>query len=180
MALKAFAAAVLGGFGSIPGALVGGIIIGLIELYAGATLPEGFKDTAPYIVLLVDADGAAAGPVRHARAQEGVGAAMRFLFKTSYNQDIRLFRDKVDALLVRPARASPCSPLPLLLDDYYVGEITWVFIYGICGVSLMVLVGYTGLVSLGHAAFLGIGAYAHAYFIDARRAVGRGGGRWPC
>jgi branched-chain amino acid transport system permease protein len=53
VALKAFAAAVLGGFGSIPGALVGGIIIGLIELYAGATLPEGFKDTAPYIVLLI-------------------------------------------------------------------------------------------------------------------------------
>ena len=53
VALKAFAAAVLGGFGSIPGALAGGIIIGLIELYAGATLPDGFKDTAPYIVLLV-------------------------------------------------------------------------------------------------------------------------------
>ena len=52
VALKAFAAAVLGGFGSIPGALAGGIIIGLIELYAGATLPEGFKNTAPYIVLL--------------------------------------------------------------------------------------------------------------------------------
>jgi branched-chain amino acid transport system permease protein len=53
VALKAFAAAVLGGFGSIPGAVIGGIIIGLIELYAGATLPEGFKDTAPYIVLLI-------------------------------------------------------------------------------------------------------------------------------
>ena len=53
VALKAFAAAVLGGFGSIPGALVGGITIGLIELYAGASLPEGFKDTAPYIVLLL-------------------------------------------------------------------------------------------------------------------------------
>jgi len=53
VALKAFAAAVLGGFGSIPGALVGGIVIGLIELYAGATLPEGFKDTAAYIVLLL-------------------------------------------------------------------------------------------------------------------------------
>jgi len=53
VALKAFAAAVLGGFGSIPGAVIGGIIIGLIELYAGATLPEGFKDTAPYIVLLL-------------------------------------------------------------------------------------------------------------------------------
>ena len=53
VALKAFAAAVVGGFGSIPGALVGGITIGLIELYAGATLPDGFKDTAPYIVLLM-------------------------------------------------------------------------------------------------------------------------------
>jgi branched-chain amino acid transport system permease protein len=39
-----------------------------------------------------------------------------------------------------------------------------VFIYGLCGLSLMVLAGYTGLVSLGHAAFLGIGAYAHVYF----------------
>jgi len=89
---------------------------------------------------------------------------MRFQFKTSYNQDIRLFRDKVDgfwyALL-----AIAVVALPLVLDDYSVGEISWVFIYGICGVSLMVLVGYTGLVSLGHAAFLGIGAYAHAYFI---------------
>jgi len=50
--LKAFAAAVLGGFGSIPGALVGGVTIGLIELFAGAYLPHGFKDVAAYIVLL--------------------------------------------------------------------------------------------------------------------------------
>src|SRR5260221_3523764 len=56
--------------------------------------------------------------------------------------------------------------LPVLLSRYYIGEITWVFVYGICGVSLMVLVGYSGLVSLGHAAFLGIGAYAHAYFLQ--------------
>lgn len=53
VALKAFAAAVLGGFGSIPGALVGGIVIGLIELFAGRFLPEGFKDAAPYVVLLL-------------------------------------------------------------------------------------------------------------------------------
>jgi branched-chain amino acid transport system permease protein len=90
---------------------------------------------------------------------------MRFQFKTSYGQDIRLFKDRVDAgwygLL-----ALAVLVLPLLMSDYYVGEATWVFIYAICGVSLMVLVGYTGLVSLGHAAFLGIGAYAHAYFLQ--------------
>ena len=89
---------------------------------------------------------------------------MRFQFKTSYNQDIRLFRDKVDAAWYG-LLAIVVVALPFVMDDYYVGESTWVFIYGICGVSLMVLVGYTGLVSLGHAAFLGIGAYAHAFFI---------------
>ena len=89
---------------------------------------------------------------------------MRFQFKTSYDQDIRIFRDKVDAFWYG-LLAVLVLILPLLMDEYYVGETAWVFIYGICGVSLMVLVGYTGLVSLGHAAFLGIGAYAHAFFI---------------
>jgi len=51
--LKAFAAAVLGGFGSIPGALTGGLVIGLIELFSGAYLPPGFKDVAAYVVLLM-------------------------------------------------------------------------------------------------------------------------------
>src|SRR5882672_6257833 len=89
---------------------------------------------------------------------------MRFQFKTSYNQDIRLFRDKVDGSWYGLLAVAVLA-LPLLMDDYYVGESTWVFVYAICGVSLMVLVGYTGLVSLGHAAFLGIGAYAHAFFL---------------
>ncbi len=51
--LKAFPAAVLGGFGSVPGAIVGGLIIGVVEALAGFYLPEGFKDTAAYIVVLL-------------------------------------------------------------------------------------------------------------------------------
>lgn len=50
--LKAFAAAVIGGFGSIPGALLGGVIIGVVELAAGILFNEAWRDTAPYIVLL--------------------------------------------------------------------------------------------------------------------------------
>jgi branched-chain amino acid transport system permease protein len=53
LGLKAFPAAVLGGFGSIPGAVVGGVLIGVIESMAGFYLPEGWKDVAPYIVLLL-------------------------------------------------------------------------------------------------------------------------------
>ena len=90
---------------------------------------------------------------------------MRFQFKTSYNQDIRLFKDRVDVSWYGLLAVAVLA-LPALMSDYYVGEATWVFIYAICGVSLMALVGYTGLVSLGHAAFLGIGAYAHAYFLQ--------------
>jgi branched-chain amino acid transport system permease protein len=51
--LKAFPAAVVGGFGSLPGAIVGGLVIGIVESLAGFYLPEGFKDTAAYIVVLL-------------------------------------------------------------------------------------------------------------------------------
>ena len=51
--LKAFPAAVVGGFGSLPGAIVGGLIIGVIEALAGFYLPEGFKDIAAYVVVLL-------------------------------------------------------------------------------------------------------------------------------
>ena len=50
--LKALAAIVLGGFGSLPGAVLGGVLIGLIEQYAGVYMPDGFKDIAPYLVLI--------------------------------------------------------------------------------------------------------------------------------
>ncbi|HEX5389249.1 MAG TPA: branched-chain amino acid ABC transporter permease [Burkholderiaceae bacterium] len=51
--LKAFPAAVVGGFTSLPGAIVGGLIIGIVEAMSGFYLPEGFKDIAPYIVVLL-------------------------------------------------------------------------------------------------------------------------------
>jgi branched-chain amino acid transport system permease protein len=51
--LKAFPAAVVGGFTSLPGAIVGGIIIGVVESLAGFYLPEGFKDIAAYVVVLI-------------------------------------------------------------------------------------------------------------------------------
>ncbi len=53
IALKAFPAAVVGGFGSLPGAIVGGIVIGVVESLSGFYLPEGFKDVAAYVVVLL-------------------------------------------------------------------------------------------------------------------------------
>ena len=87
---------------------------------------------------------------------------MRFLFKTSYDQDLGLFRDLVQRNWY-VALLAGLLVLPRLVPEYVV-DLSLVFIYGLCGLSLMVLAGYTGLVSLGHAAFLGVGAYAHVFF----------------
>ena len=89
---------------------------------------------------------------------------MRFTFKTGYVQDLGLFRDNVQRNWY-VALLALALVLPVLVPAYLI-DISLVYIYGLCGLSLMVLAGYTGLVSLGHAAFLGIGAYAHVYFFQ--------------
>ena len=53
LGIKAFAAAVIGGFGSLPGALLGGLVVGLIEQFAARYIESGFAQIAPYTVLIV-------------------------------------------------------------------------------------------------------------------------------
>ena len=52
LGIKAFAAAVIGGFGSIPGSLIGGVIVGIVEQLAGYYLPAGFQEVTSNVVLL--------------------------------------------------------------------------------------------------------------------------------
>lgn len=51
--IKAFAAAIVGGFGSLPGAILGGLLIGVVEQFAGLYLPAGWGDTSAYVILLL-------------------------------------------------------------------------------------------------------------------------------
>ncbi len=53
LGIKAFAAAVIGGFGSLPGALAGGLIVGLIEPFASRYVAAGYAQIVPYAVMLV-------------------------------------------------------------------------------------------------------------------------------
>lgn len=50
--LKGFTAAVLGGIGSIPGAMAGGILLGLLEALATTFFPSAYKDVAAFLVLI--------------------------------------------------------------------------------------------------------------------------------
>jgi branched-chain amino acid transport system permease protein len=51
--VKAFTAAVLGGIGSLPGAVIGGILIGLIETFWSAYFSIDYKDVATFCVLAI-------------------------------------------------------------------------------------------------------------------------------
>ncbi len=86
---------------------------------------------------------------------------MRFIFKTSYDQDIRLFQHGGQIFWYGLLGVALLAA-PLVLSDYVVSQLHFVCIYAIIGFGLMLLVGYTGQISLGHAAFLAVGAYTEA------------------
>ncbi len=52
LGIKAFAAAIVGGFGSLPGAIVGGLLIGVVEQFAGLYLPAGLGEVSAFVILL--------------------------------------------------------------------------------------------------------------------------------
>lgn len=90
---------------------------------------------------------------------------MRFIRKTRYFQDIALIKHSGHILWYGLLLILIVSG-PLWLGKYLLGEVAQVFIFAIAGIGLMLLVGYTGLVSLGHAAFLALGAYTHAILLN--------------
>tara|TARA_Y100000588_G_scaffold240183_1_gene253900 strand:- start:1207 stop:2280 length:1074 start_codon:yes stop_codon:yes gene_type:complete len=86
---------------------------------------------------------------------------MRYELKTSHAQDVKLFRDR-GTKRSYAALAILVISAPLLTDDYGLSQLSFVYIYAIVGVGMMLLSGFTGLISLGHAAFFAAGAYTTA------------------
>ncbi|MFO1288410.1 MAG: branched-chain amino acid ABC transporter permease [Rubrivivax sp.] len=91
---------------------------------------------------------------------------MRFIFKTSYGQDIDLAKHGGHrfwySLLGLVLLAAPWG-----LPEYWLAQLTFVLIYSVVGLGLMLLAGFTGLFSIGHAAFLGVGAYTQTVLVNA-------------
>lgn len=86
---------------------------------------------------------------------------MRFLFKTDYEQDLRLFKHGGQVFWYGLLAAALLAA-PFVAGEYVMSQLQFICIYSIVGLGLMLLVGYTGQISLGHAAFLAIGAYTEA------------------
>jgi len=83
---------------------------------------------------------------------------MRFIFKIDYAQDLQIVKHGGQGFWYGLLGLALLSA-PLWAGDYWLSQISFVLIYAVAGLGLMVLSGFTGLASIGHAAFLGVGAY---------------------
>jgi branched-chain amino acid transport system permease protein len=91
---------------------------------------------------------------------------MRYIFKTDYGQDINIAKHG-GHLFWYGALMLLLIAAPWLAGEYLLAQLTFILIYSIAGLGLMLLVGYTGLFSLSHAAFFGVGAYTQAVLTNA-------------
>lgn len=90
---------------------------------------------------------------------------MRFDYHTRYRDSFKLLSQTSERLLYG-ALIAVLLLLPLVGSAFVLGELSYVFILCIASLGLMLLTGFTGQVSLGHAAFVAIGAYAHAWLMS--------------
>jgi branched-chain amino acid transport system permease protein len=146
--IPAFIVIVVGGMGSLRGAFVGSLLIGEADTFGKAYVPQ----LALFLIYLVMAVVLLARPqglfgIKHAPAASPTGAAP--------DTPLQSRRAMIAGLVVVAA----LIVYPLFVADYQRQLVTELFIFAIFAMSLDLLLGYTGLMSLGHAAFFGLGAY---------------------
>jgi len=146
--IPSFIVIVIGGMGSLRGAFVGSLLIGIADTFGKAyfqSIALFLIYLAMTLVLLIRPQGLfgithpEAAPSAVARAGLPVTSATRI----------------AEALVLAVLIA-----LPFALSDYPRALIAEIFIFAIFAMSLDLILGFTGLMSLGHAAFFGLGAYA--------------------
>ena len=136
--INGFTAAVLGGFGSMPGAVAGGMLLGVLENLAPLYLPTGIRYSVPFLVLI-------AILVARPRGLSAASSGGRY---------------RCAAALALGARWS--AAWPWVAPRYFVFLATLVAVNAVVAIGLNLLSGYTNQLSFGHAGFLAIGAYAAA------------------
>ncbi len=90
---------------------------------------------------------------------------MQFDYHTRYREGFALWRSPFDRNLYALLMLVLCA-LPWVTTPFVLGEMAYVFILCMASLGLMTLTGLTGQVSLGHAAFVAIGAYAHGWCLS--------------
>jgi branched-chain amino acid transport system permease protein len=149
--IPAFIVIVIGGVGSLRGAFIGSLLIGEIDTFGKAYFPSlalFLIYVVMALVLLVRPQGL------FGIKYTGVTAAPA-VTTVSTPSTARMRVIGIVMLLAMIA-------FPFLVGDYPRALTAEIYIFAIFAMSLDLLLGFTGLMSLGHAAFFGLGAYAVA------------------
>ena len=173
VALKALPVVILGGLTSVPGAIIGGLIIGvgekLSEVYIGPYFGGGIEIWFAYVLGAGVPAGPAAGPVRREDHRSGLRRMLyreNGQFKTSYRADQQVFPITQDRVAIGLLIVFAVVGVPLLVDEYLFRAILIPFlILSLAALGLNILVGYCGQISLGTGAFMAVGAYAAYNFM---------------
>jgi ABC-type branched-subunit amino acid transport system ATPase component/ABC-type branched-subunit amino acid transport system permease subunit len=160
----ALGAAAFGAFSSIPQALLGGLTLGVVEqLTIGVTSNDGTARLVMFavVLLVVLVRG---GGVSGAFAARGAAVDDRAPVRIPANVRDRFLVRRQGAVLrvVGLAFAVLLPLLPGLRSDGHRFELSLILIYAVVGVSLTMLVGWGGQLSLGHFGVLGVGAFVAA------------------
>ncbi|MGU3496220.1 ABC transporter permease [Xanthobacteraceae bacterium A53D] len=167
--LKGFAAALLGGLASIPGAVLGGLLLGIGETLASAYVGDSYRDAIAFslllLMLLVKPNGLLGGG--RLDALGGAGAAGGAMPTTSLLASTSSQRTAIRAFYLPPwgylVVGAALAVVPLLSSNTYLFQaLTYGFIFALLAVSATLVSGAVGVLSIGHAAFFGVGAYAVA------------------
>jgi branched-subunit amino acid ABC-type transport system permease component len=155
--LKAFIAAILGGIGNIPGAMLGGILLGTVESLGAVYLGSQWKDVIAYALLALILIVRPTGDPGRTRSRKALAGSRRYC-----GTFVATGPGRVKTALLVLAGLALALLLPLLVNDYYRAVLWTIGIYMLLGLRLNIIVGYAGLFQLGHAAFYALGAYTAA------------------
>ncbi|HEY6982051.1 branched-chain amino acid ABC transporter permease [Reyranella sp.] len=84
------------------------------------------------------------------------------IFKTTYAADMALFPLPIAKWAVAALALLFVVIVPLVMEEYYLAILNLIFIAVVGALGLNILVGYTGQISIGHGAFMSVGAYTAA------------------
>jgi ribose/xylose/arabinose/galactoside ABC-type transport system permease subunit len=160
--LKAFTAAVLGGIGNLAGAVVGGMLLGLIEAIGagylgeltGGVLGSHYADIFAFVALILVLTLRPLGPAGRTRGRPG----------------LREPHDEEQARRLPRLRALALLALPLVAQQFgqgWVRIMALALLYVLLALGLNIVVGYAGLLDLGYVAFYAVGAYMYALLAAA-------------